>query len=335
MASSKEINKKLQNSVFSAKCIIDREREYISLSPALNNIMGGLLGGSFCIITGGFKTGKSATAIDIAKRCQKHGYKILYADIEHRLNERDLRSTADLDLSEDKFEVMRSSAGNILTGEDFISMIRAKMATEEKLLVIADSVSMLCPKDLIDGDVSDKFRDSTPALLSRFSKVLAPVLGITNNIFIGITHIIANTSGIGMKTKMEASGNKIQYAMDFKLEALYSKAWTTNDKEDDKNVVGQNIFWKCANSILVPKGREATGKLRFGTPTSPAGIDALSEMIPLLKTYQIITAPAGSSWITVKDQKIQGEENLYNFLQENPELQQELYDRLRMFIECK
>lgn len=319
------MSKKSPQSVFSVDCITERERKYIKLSPTLNDIMGGLLGGSFVIVTGVFKGGKSATCLDIAKRAQQVGYKILYADIEHRLNKRDLLSTKGLDLSADKFEIMRSSAGNILTAEDFMELLRAKMEAEDNLLVIADSVSQLCPRDLREGDIGDKYRDSTPGLLSRFSKVLAPVLGVTNNIFIGITHVIANSSGMGHKTKIEASGNKIQYAMDFKIAVNYATKWEVGDK-----VIGQDIHWECVNSILVPKGRSGTGKLRFGTEEEPEGIDEAAELFELATNSQIITTKG--AWYSFGDIQKQGAANFIEEMRTNPEMYAEIDKRVEMFL---
>jgi len=320
--------KKLSKAIFPASCVIERQREYIKLSPTLNDIMGGLLGGSFVIVTGIQKGGKTITCLDIAARAQKVGYNILYADIEHRVHKRDLASIKGLDLSPERFSVMRSSKGNILDAEDFVEMIYEKMQTEDKLIVIADSISQLCPRDLRSGEIGDNYRDQTPGILSRLSKVLASNLGITNNIFIGITHIIANTSGKGYKTRIEASGNKIQYAMDFKIEVSHATKW-----QDivDGPVIGQDIHWKCENSILVTKGRTGVGKFRYGTPETPEGIDDVAELFDIADTYKVVNSKG--AWYNFGDKQFQGKAKFIQAMKEDKELFDQISEGVALFNE--
>lgn len=308
-----------KKALFDAKQIVDRKRDLIKWSPVLNDILGGgLLSGSFVLITGNYKTGKTSAALHFGGHAQEAGYNVCYVNVEHRLTRRDLESSI-LDLDKEKFQIIQSSEKAILSGEDFIAFTESKVRNEQNVVFIFDSLSQLCARELMDGDIRDRYRDSTPLLLSRFCKRIAAPISINNHIFIGIVHEIAN-QGPGMASKVEASGRKIQYAADFKVKAVFSRPW-----EQDDVRVGQEIHWKCPFSAIGPPDREGIGLLRYGE-----GLDEISEIVELASDNGVITRAGG--WFTIGEEKIQGKTGLYKFLKNDPEftakVRQELSLRL-------
>ena len=309
---SPQLRDVLQNNVFDAQTLIEQKHEVISLSPQLNYLLGGGIStGSFGIITGKQKLGKTATCLYIAKKAQEAGYKVVFLNAEHRLTNRDLTTTAGLDLSAEKFQIFQSTPSKILTAEDFMEAAQYSVSTEDKCLVIADSVSMMCPNDLIEGSIRDKFRDTSPALMSRFCKVMLPYVSVSNNMFVAVTHLMANTSGMGYSTVSEASGTKIQYAESWKL-----KAFKTEDiLNTDKVKVGLSVHFQCVNTSIGVAGRKGVCKLLFDT-----GISELYETVEMAKDCHTPSLYKKGTWWIVGDEKIQGEPKLINFLKEQPDL---------------
>lgn len=316
--SKSKIQDLIKSCVVPAEDFVEKPKEIIKLSPALDYLFGGgVVSGSFIVITGGYKCGKTATALFMAKQAQALGYKILFCNAEHRLSPRDILSVNGIDCK--NVEVVTSTPGNILCAEDFLQIVQYKMNENDKLFVIVDSVSQMCPRELMDGDFTDRFRDSTPGLLSRFSKITAPNLAISSNIFLAITHEIANTSGKGHKLTVEASGNKIQYAHDFKIRVSHATPWIEGEIQ-----IGQSIHWQCTTSALGPPNRKCDGSLRYNY-----GIDPAAELFTLGKQTQAIRI--NGSWVVADeetDTKFQGAAKFSDGLRADPELYKKVHDRV-------
>jgi recombination protein RecA len=306
------IGKLIKESVFTAAHLLDKERRIISVSPCLDDLLGGgITSGSLVIVRGQYKAGKTTTCLHFCKNAQKAGFKIVYLDIEARLTQRDLLSIPGLDLSAEKFELCAHSEGNILSGEDFIAVGEHKLKTEKNVVVVFDSFSQLISQDNMNNDIRDRTRDSMPLTLSKFCKRALPALNVNDNICIGITHDIANT-GPGMATKIEASGRKIQYANSFKIAARWATEWT-----EGETVVGQDIHWECENSALGPPNRTAVGKLRYNQ-----GLDEVAELVELAILSGCHQIRKGGAWFEVegKEAKINGIANTIEYLKTQPEL---------------
>ena len=71
----------------------------ITVSPALDLALnGGLLEGSWTIVSGDPKTGKSTTCLQVCKNAQDEGRPVIYIDGESRLKAYNLVGTQGLDL---------------------------------------------------------------------------------------------------------------------------------------------------------------------------------------------------------------------------------------------
>lgn len=310
--------------LLSASSILDAEKIIIPWSPQIDKgLGGGIMSGSTVVVSGPPKLGKTTSLLHLCKNAQKLGYTIFYGDIECRLQKRDLLGVKGLDLSEDKFKLIRSTKERILEGEEYIEEIEKVLKTHDKAIAIADSLSALCCKDLIEGDIKDRYRDSSPLLISRFCKRVCNYIGITNNVFIGVTHLIAN-QGQGHKVWIEASGNKIKYASDFKLRGTHTKPWTTNDIQ-----IGQEINWICEYSAIGSPNRTCISKLRYNE-----GIDEYAEIIELAIELGVLKKSA--SWIQFdENNKWQGVDKTVTGMQENPEIFDKVNKEVRSLLGWK
>jgi len=307
------IEKLMESVKVSAADFIERERAILKLSPALNYILGGgITEGSFTLITGAHKFGKTAASLYICKQAQKAlGYRVVYLNGEHRLTKRDILSTKGLDHK--NADVYTSNKKDMIYAEDFVNLARTELETEEKVILIADSLSQMCPRELADKpDIGEQYRDPTPKILANLTRVLSPILSVTNNIFIAITHSHMDTSGKSFGSgRVEGGGTKIQYAHDFKLKGLYAQSW------EDKigNEIGKKMNWECGTSALGPPKRKCTGYLRYNH-----GIDEEMELMSLAQLAQIPSLKVAGSWLTLFDQKVQGIDNAAALLRKDKEL---------------
>jgi len=316
------------NILVSGQSIIDTQDLIIPVSPKLDIILGGgIPEGSFVITTGPPKCGKTISALDFAATAQQPQYKcdigrpegrhIYYFNIEGRIKGRDLKGIHHLNISKERFTVIKSTLGNILTAEMNIDIAEKLINACPGDVFIIDSFSALCTKGRFDSNIEGRYRDDTPLLLANFCKRISNVIATNKIIFIGITHIIAN-QGQGYTKWTEASGRKIQYQADVKLKCTHFSPWETRDTQ-----IGQDVHWICETSALGPPGGKCTSKLRYNY-----GLDKEAEIIELATDLGIIKK--SGAWLSYNNKNLgQGIEKTKDFLLNNQDLYHKLYTQVK------
>lgn len=299
----KDLEKKYGlNIITSGQHLVDNPKDVISISPAFDiGLGGGLPKGTLGLLAALFSYGKTTTALSIAANAQKAGMTIYYDDIEARLKPRDLKGIRGLDSS--AINVIQSQPGKILSAEERLQIEEQILNTEQNVLMIQDSSSQLCSSEELSCDMGEKKRAPGAVLLSQFTKKIANVLPVNNNILLCIVHMIANTGGSYGSGLTESGGNKIKYAANLHVRAKtieYLKVGT-NDP------YGQQVVWEVQKSPIGPPKCKIESFIRYGV-----GIDAVLELINL--GIQLGIVQQGGAWYTLEDQKVQGQEKLYSLL---------------------
>lgn len=312
-----------KHSFMTAQELIDDVKPVVNFSFNLDMILGGGIPlGSFVVVAGQKKLGKTTSILHFAANAQAKGCKVYYLDVECRIKPRDLKGIPNLDRSKDKFEIIRSNKKKILFAEDFLSITMNKLETEENCIIILDSVSQLCSNARQEGDIGDRFRDDVPLMLSTLTKRAANVLPVNNNILICITHMIANQGGKGPALWLEASGQKIQYQADVKLKATYAE----DHKDAEDKQVGQLIHWECDTAALGPPGGKTTTLLRYGE-----GLDDCYDLLSTCLDIGLVTK--SGAWIKFHDNtQAQGKEKATQHLKNSPKLYKELQTKFKELI---
>jgi len=116
--------------ILSGNAVVDKKVLTIPFSPSLDIILnGGVPEGSFVVLTGQPKCGKTTSSLDFAATAQKPEYaygsfkdgrEVYYLNIEGRLKKRDLEGIPGLNLS--KFHVIGSQTGKILHAEEYLQI---------------------------------------------------------------------------------------------------------------------------------------------------------------------------------------------------------------------
>lgn len=305
--------------ILSGNAVVDKKVLTIPFSPSLDIILnGGVPEGSFVVLTGQPKCGKTTSSLDFAATAQKPEYaygsfkdgrEVYYLNIEGRLKKRDLEGIPGLNLS--KFHVIGSQTGKILHAEEYLQIGERIINEIPGSVVIIDSYSALCTEAEITSDMDKMQRADGAKLLAKFCRKVANVIPVNKNIVIGITHLMGNPTGYGAEFK-EKSGQAIAYQTDIKLRAKSFKPWVLSA---DSSQIGQEIEWSVICSALGPPGGSITSYIRYGQ-----GIDKQMEIINLASDIGVIHK--GGAWYTltsVEDKpKFQGTEKLRAYLIENP-----------------
>lgn len=322
--------------MLNGNAIVDRKNVIIPVSPSLDLILnGGIPEGSFVILTGQPKCGKTTTSLDFAATAQKPEYKgelkdsreVYYLNIEGRLKKRDLEGIPGLNL--DKFHVIGSQQGKILHGEEYLQIAEKIINEIPGCVLIIDSYSALCTEAEITSEMDKMQRADGAKLLAKFCRKVANVIPVNKNIVIGITHLMGNPTGYGAEFK-EKSGQAIAYQTDIKLRAKTFKPWLLSA---DSVQIGQEIEWQVVCSALGPPGANITSYLRYGQ-----GIDKYMEAIVLASDIGLIHK--GGAWYTLtalEDKpKFQGTEKVRNYLLENEKAYTDLIKSIKdtMGLKC-
>jgi recombination protein RecA len=337
MDSSKVKKKYGDLAVISGQEFVEIENSWVSISPSLDVITEGVPGGSYVVLTGPKKVGKTTLALHIARNAQKVGRKAFYFNIEGRLKQRDLRGIQGLNLDKEHFEVIRSyrdektNETRILFAHEYLDIGEHYIHTIPGSVLIFDSISMLLSEEESTSELTKQHRAPGAKLMANFLKRMSNVVPVNDNIVICIQQIIANTSGFGA-SKVRSGGLKIGYAVDIDLEA------TKVEKLYDNNNMpyGQNVTWKTGSTATIAPGQTVVSTLRYGI-----GIDEVSEIIDIATNFGLIYVAPKSSWYELlfmeeKDKpddfkpKVQGKENLYHYLTEN----QDVLEILRTEVEA-
>jgi len=277
----------------SGAAIIDSELLVIPVSPSLDVVLGGgIPEGSFVTFTGQPKCGKTTTSLHFASQCQKKEYggelcpegrDVYFFNIEGRLKKRDLEGIPELDL--DRFHVIGSEPGRILTAENFLSIAEKTINEVPGSVVILDSYSALCTEAEITSSMDKMQRADGAKLLAKFCRKIANVVPVNRNLVIGITHLMGNPTGYGAEFK-EKSGQAVAYQVDVKLRAKRFTPWEIQETQ-----IGQKIEWQVITSALGPPGGKITSYLRYG-----GGIDEETELVILGSDLGLINK--AGAWFT-------------------------------------
>lgn len=303
----------------------------VSVSPALDiGLGGGWPEGSFGILTGPPKGGKTSLALWLAANAQRqydstfnpNGRNIYFFGIEGRLKPRDLQGIPHLDLT--KFHQIVSSPGNILSAEKFLESADMVIRNDPGCVVIIDSFSALCTDAESIGTMSDQQRADGPKLLAKFCRKVANVIPINRSIVIGITHVMSNVTGYGAAYQ-EKSGNALKYQADIKLRI---KKFEFIRPSEGANPTGQEVNWIVEFSAIGAPGAEVISYFTYGK-----GIDECKELVTLGEDLGILNKAGAwysfSNTVEYNAQKFQGKQAITDFIASDSvvkdKLQKEIY----------
>jgi recombination protein RecA len=324
----------------------------LSVSPALDlELGGGFREGSVVIMTADPKVGKTTTALHFAAKCQKLGKKIIYCNTEGRLAKHNLTGIKDLKVED--IIIVESEDENVLSAEEYLTIIEYYINNDPGCIIIIDSTSNMVPKAELEGEISSKIRASLPKLLAHFCKRVSGTIMKNKCVCIMITHNIANASGIGRRTKWSDCGNMIQYQAGTNINATHATDWTDGENGPQ---IGQTVHWEIITSAAGGfPGSKADGWIKYGL-----GIDENQELIKAASEFGLIKA--NGAWYTMKSLvenvenpevkkylkdnevdtskeeniekafKFQGAAKVNKFLEDNPNLSDVIYDDLKKIL---
>ena len=305
----KDIIKEYGDVLHDPPSITDEILEIIPVSPKIDIALGGgVPEGSLFILTGPEKIGKTVTALTFCANAQQLKRPVYYGNIEGRLRKRDIEGIKDLQADPELLKIIGSTQGNILSAEKYLSIFDQIIHTQPETVCVVDSFSALSSDAELKGDLTDQQVMTVQKVLSKFCRRISNVLPINKVTVVGITHLMANVAFGKGKAKVEKSGTALKYQVDVKLHASHISPIVQGDTQ-----IGQTIHWQVVTSAIGPPGQKVDSHIKYGR-----GIWKEMELADLLIDFGIIKK--SGAWITLpNEEKIQGQNNLAKYLEDNPD----------------
>ena len=279
----------------------------LSLDLALG--IGGVPKGRIIEIYGPESSGKTTLALHIVASAQKLGGEVAYIDAEHALEPAYARA-----LGVD-FESMLISQPD--TGEDALSITETLVRSGAIDVVVVDSVAALVPRSEIEGEMGDSSVGVVARLMSQALRKLAGSISKTNCIVIFINQLREKIGVMYGNPETTPGGRALKYFSSVRIDVR-----RVETLKNGGEMIGNRTRAKIVKNKVAPPFKDAEFDIMYGE-----GISKIGEIIDLAVKLDLIEK--GGAWYTVGETRLQGRDNVKVYLQQNPEIADELEQKIR------
>ena len=279
----------------------------LSLDCALG--IGGYPKGRIVEISGPESSGKTTLAIHAVAEAQKLGLLAAYIDAEHAFD-REYASNLGVDVNKLLFAQPDC-------GEDCLE-IATKLISSGKIgILVIDSVAALIPRAELEGEMGDARIGLQARLMSQALRKMVGIISKTNCLCIFINQIREKIGIMFGNPETTTGGNALKFYASMRLEVRKSTAIKDGDEAIANLTKVKVVKNKCA-----PPFRKAEFEIEFGK-----GINKFNEILEKAIEFDIIHK--SGSWFSYDDNKLgQGKANVISILEDNPELLEEIEEKV-------
>ena len=279
----------------------------LSLDCALG--IGGYPKGRIVEIYGPESSGKTTLAIHAVAEAQKLGLLAAYIDAEHAF---DREYAANLGVDVNKLLFAQPDCG-----EDCLE-IATKLISSGKIgILVIDSVAALIPRAELEGEMGDSRIGLQARLMSQALRKMVGIISKTNCLCIFINQIREKIGIMFGNPETTTGGNALKFYASMRLEVRKSTAIKDGDEAVANLTKVKVVKNKCA-----PPFRKAEFEIEFGK-----GINKFNEILEKAIEFDIIHK--SGSWFSYDDNKLgQGKANVISILEDNPELLEEIEEKV-------
>ena len=280
----------------------------LSLDIALG--IGGIPRGRIIEIFGPESSGKTTLALHAIAEAQKLGGEAAFIDAEHAL---DPVYAKHLGVDIDNLIVSQPD-----TGEQALEIAEALTRSGAIDVIVVDSVAALVPKAEIDGDMGDAHVGLQARLMSQALRKLAGVINKSKTVIIFINQLREKVGIMFGNPETTPGGRALKFYASVRLDIRKIE----NIKQDGE-VIGNRARVKVIKNKVAPPFREAEFDIIYGK-----GISKEGNILDIAVNLDIIEK--AGAWFSYKGEKIgQGRENAKQYLLDNPEMAQEVEEKIR------
>lgn len=280
----------------------------IQLDKALG--IGGYPKGRIIEIYGPESSGKTTFALHAIAEAQKEGGYAAFIDAEHALDPQYAKA-----LGVDIDNLILSQPD---TGEQALEITEALIRSGAVDMVVVDSVAALVPEAEIRGDMGASHVGLQARLMSQAMRKLSGAISKSKTIAIFINQIREKVGVMFGNPETTPGGRALKFYSSCRLEIRRAEQIKLGTE-----IVGNKARVKVVKNKVAPPFKTLFVDIVYGY-----GISKTGEIIDIAAEEDIIKK--SGSWYSYKDDKIgQGRENVKTYLEEHPELLQELEGLVR------
>ncbi|WP_025665263.1 MULTISPECIES: recombinase RecA [Aquimarina] len=189
-------------------------------------------------------------------------------------------------------------------------------------IIVIDSVAALTPKSEIEGEMGDSKMGLHARLMSQALRKLTSSISKTNCTVIFINQLREKIGVMFGNPETTTGGNALKFYASVRLDIRRS----TQIKNSNSEVQGNKTRVKVVKNKVAPPFRTAEFDIMYGE-----GISKNGEIIDIGVDYEIIKK--SGSWFSYQDTKLgQGRDAVKSLLNDNPELMEELEQKIKEAI---
>ncbi len=294
----------------------------IGLDAALG--IGGLPKGRVIEVYGPESSGKTTLCLELIAQAHKNPNSYCaIVDAEHAI---DTGYAAGLGVDLDRLEISQPN-----NGEEALAVAEALIETGAFDVVVIDSVAALVPKAEVDRDMGEPTMGAHARLMSSALRKLTPIVAKSNTILIFINQLRDKIGVMFGSPETTTGGNALKFYASVRLDIRRSttQANSLYDKDDKAKEfkLGNQITIKVVKNKLAPPFRKCELDVYYGE-----GFDKIGEIFTYGVSNEILEK--SGTFFNYKDDKGvsislgQGKEKVMAFLRDNPELTQEIKEKV-------
>ncbi|PIE50033.1 MAG: recombinase RecA [Flavobacteriales bacterium] len=287
----------------------------LGLDIALGN--GGYPKGRIIEIYGPESSGKTTLTLHAIAEAQKQGGTAAFIDAEHAFD----RYYADK-LGIDVENLIISQPDN---GEQALEIADNLIRSGAIDILVIDSVAALTPKAEIEGEMGDSKMGLHARLMSQALRKLTATISRTNCTVIFINQLREKIGVMFGNPETTTGGNALKFYASVRLDIR--KSGSPIKKGDE--AIGSKVRVKVVKNKVAPPFKQAEFDIMYGE-----GISKTGEILDAAVDYGIVKK--SGSWFSYGDTKLgQGRDTVKDLIKDNPELAEELEDKVKEAIANK
>lgn len=280
----------------------------LSLDLALG--VGGIPRGRITEIFGPEASGKTTLGQHIIAEAQKRGGMAAYIDVEHAL---DPTYAGNCGVNVDDLLISQPDAG-----EEALDITEALVRSGAVDVIVIDSVAALVPRAEIEGEMGDAHVGLQARLMSQALRKLAAAIGKSGTAVIFINQLREKVGIVFGNPEVTPGGRALKFYSSVRIDLRRMETI-----KEGNEAIGSHIKAKVVKNKVAPPFRNAEFDIMFDH-----GISKEGNLIDLGVEWEVVKK--AGAFFSYGDVRLgQGRESAKQYLNQHPELAQELEQKIR------
>ena len=184
-------------------------------------------------------------------------------------------------------------------------------------VVVIDSVAALLPRSELEGEMGESSVGVVARLMSQALRKLAGVVSKTGCIVIFINQLREKIGVMYGNPETTPGGRALKYFASVRIDMRRIETL-----KNGSEMIGNRTRAKVIKNKVAPPFKEAEFDIIYGQ-----GISKVGEIIDLAVKLELIDK--AGAWFTVGETRLQGRDNVREYLEQNPEVMDRLEQQIR------